>query len=110
MACLCVSPRFRPTHDFGYVALDILDVIEEDSGVYTCRAVNSLGTDEFQLRLNCESNSKFLWINQILYSLLYANSYFYAHFQLHLPLKPVACPKTLDTWSTSIAVKRKWMK
>ena len=35
--------RFRTTHDFGYVALDILYAYAEDSGTYMCRAVNQLG-------------------------------------------------------------------
>ncbi len=35
--------RFRTTHDFGYVALDILYAYSEDSGTYMCRAVNALG-------------------------------------------------------------------
>ena len=35
--------RFRTTHDFGFVALDILGAYAEDSGTYMCRAVNKLG-------------------------------------------------------------------
>ncbi len=35
--------RFRTTHDFGYVALDILYAYSEDSGTYMCKAVNALG-------------------------------------------------------------------
>lgn len=35
--------RFRKTHDFGYVALDILYAFPEDSGEWTCVASNSLG-------------------------------------------------------------------
>lgn len=35
--------RFRTTHDFGFVALDILYAYAEDSGTYTCRAINKLG-------------------------------------------------------------------
>lgn len=35
--------RFRTTHDFGYVALDILYVYGEDTGTYMCKAVNKLG-------------------------------------------------------------------
>lgn len=35
--------RFRTTHDFGYVALDILYAYAEDSGTYMCKAVNRLG-------------------------------------------------------------------
>lgn len=30
-------------HDFGYVALNMKYVNPEDSGTYTCRAVNDLG-------------------------------------------------------------------
>jgi len=30
-------------HDFGYVALNMKYVNPEDSGTYTCRAVNELG-------------------------------------------------------------------
>lgn len=35
--------RFRTTHDFGYVALDILYAYGEDTGTYMCRATNKLG-------------------------------------------------------------------
>ncbi|RWS09309.1 titin-like isoform X1, partial [Dinothrombium tinctorium] len=35
--------RFNFIHDFGYVCLDIASVIEEDSGVYTVKAVNLKG-------------------------------------------------------------------
>lgn len=35
--------RFRTTHDFGYVALDILYAYPEDSGTYHCKAVNKVG-------------------------------------------------------------------
>lgn len=47
--------RFRPIHDFGYVALDIVDLIAEDSGTYTCRAVNLMGSDETTCNLECRS-------------------------------------------------------
>lgn len=50
-----IGHRFRPIHDFGYVALDIIDVIEEDTGTYTCRAVNLLGVDETNCHLTCRS-------------------------------------------------------
>lgn len=35
--------RYRTTHDFGYVALDILYTYAEDSGTYMCKATNKLG-------------------------------------------------------------------
>lgn len=31
-------------HDFGYVALDLKYVRPEDSGMYTCKATNELGS------------------------------------------------------------------
>lgn len=37
------SHRFRTTHDFGYVALDVLYVYGEDTGTYMCKATNLLG-------------------------------------------------------------------
>lgn len=52
-----IGHRFRPIHDFGYVALDIIDLIAEDSGVYTCRAVNLVGTDEVSCRLTCHETA-----------------------------------------------------
>lgn len=43
-------------HDFGYVALNMKYVYPEDSGTYTCRAVNDLGeaTTSSQLICQCE--------------------------------------------------------
>ncbi|MFH4979231.1 hypothetical protein AB6A40_005940, partial [Gnathostoma spinigerum] len=35
--------RFRTTHDFGYISLDILYAFPEDSGEWTCVAINELG-------------------------------------------------------------------
>jgi hypothetical protein len=52
---LTVGHRFRPIHDFGYVALIILDVINEDSGVYTARATNLIGSSECSAKLTCQS-------------------------------------------------------
>lgn len=55
-----IGHRFRPIHDFGYVALDIVDLIAEDSGVYTCRAVNLVGMDEVQCTLSCRGTTEIL--------------------------------------------------
>ena len=49
-----VGHRFRPIHDFGYVALDINGTIYEDTGVYTCRATNLVGTAEVHAKLLCK--------------------------------------------------------
>lgn len=55
-----IGHRFRPIHDFGYVALDIVDLIAEDSGIYTCRAVNLVGSDETQVSLKCRGTAQIL--------------------------------------------------
>lgn len=42
--CVCLAGhRFRTTHDFGYVALDVLYTYAEDSGNYLCKATNKVG-------------------------------------------------------------------
>ncbi|KAK0090259.1 hypothetical protein PV325_001954 [Microctonus aethiopoides] len=55
-----IGHRFRPIHDFGYVALDVIDLIAEDSGTYTCRAVNLVGSDEVSCLLSCYSTAQIL--------------------------------------------------
>ena len=40
---LKMGSRFRTAHDFGYVTLDVSSVIQEDSGVYMCKAINRAG-------------------------------------------------------------------
>ncbi|XP_014204704.1 titin [Copidosoma floridanum] len=55
-----IGHRFRPIHDFGYVALDVIDLIAEDSGVYTVRAVNLVGSDEVSCKLSCRSTAQIL--------------------------------------------------
>lgn len=59
-----VGHRFRPIHDFGYVALDIIGLISEDSGVYTCRAVNAVGSDEVHANLSCKSSKQIVQESQ----------------------------------------------
>nr|XP_036671085.1 titin isoform X4 [Drosophila suzukii] len=61
---ITVGHRFRPIHDFGYVALDIVHLIAEDSGVYTCRAVNLIGSDETQVELQCRSGEQIVTVTQ----------------------------------------------
>ena len=46
--------RFRPVNDFGFVALDILDLIPEDKGVYKCIATNKYGQDSTQIEINVQ--------------------------------------------------------
>lgn len=42
--CLALGSRFRTYYDFGYVALDIIHAVASDSGEYTVRATNHLGS------------------------------------------------------------------
>ncbi|KAG0723055.1 Titin [Chionoecetes opilio] len=48
---LAASSRATVTWRFGFVALDLLNVITNDAGVYTCRATNVKGQDETQASL-----------------------------------------------------------
>lgn len=38
-----IGSRFHVTNDFGFVTLDISSTVAEDSGVYTCKAINRAG-------------------------------------------------------------------
>lgn len=40
---LSAGSRFKPLYNFGFAALDVLQLVKEDSGVYTCRAKNNWG-------------------------------------------------------------------
>lgn len=40
---LCAGSRINTVSDFGYVVLEINDLFDRDSGVYTCRATNKYG-------------------------------------------------------------------
>lgn len=35
--------KIRPQYDFDFVALDLLSIYPEDSGIYTCHARNAYG-------------------------------------------------------------------
>lgn len=48
-------------HDFGYVALNMKYVNPEDSGTYTCRAVNDLGEAVTAATLYVQCKYKFLY-------------------------------------------------
>ena len=50
-----IGHRFRPIHDFGYVAMDIVGLISEDTGTYTIRATNNVGSCEAVATLRCQS-------------------------------------------------------
>ncbi|KAG8239895.1 hypothetical protein J437_LFUL019488 [Ladona fulva] len=48
--------RFRTTHDFGYVALDILYTYAEDSGTYMAKATNKLGEAVNTCTIKCSGH------------------------------------------------------
>jgi titin len=52
--------RFRTTYDFGFVALDILYAYAEDSGTYTCHAVNMIGETSTSCSLNVSAKAGLL--------------------------------------------------
>lgn len=57
---LKVGSRFQTFHDFGFVSLNILQCISEDSGIYTCRITNALGYAEVSASLRCVASSTLL--------------------------------------------------
>lgn len=50
-----LANRIQTYHDFGYVALDILDVRADDAGVYTVVARNSVGEEQLSGHMAVES-------------------------------------------------------
>lgn len=57
--------RFKTTHDFGFVALDILYVHPEDSGEYIARAVNQVGEDVTRAIIRCRARQKIIYNPQL---------------------------------------------
>ncbi len=55
---LAASARIQTHHDFGYVALDIMDVKREDSGSYKLIASNALGRQEASIDLKVEAHAQ----------------------------------------------------
>ncbi|VDL71694.1 unnamed protein product [Nippostrongylus brasiliensis] len=51
--------RFRTFYDFGFVSLDILGVYAQDSGEYTCKAENALGSVETKTKINCRQENDY---------------------------------------------------
>jgi hypothetical protein len=52
--------RFRTTYDFGFASLDVLSALPEDSGEYTCRAINKLGRAESSVKLGVQSRASII--------------------------------------------------
>lgn len=57
--------RFKTTHDFGFVALDILYCYAEDSGEYIAQAVNDLGSDTTKSTLECQGKPRLDYRTQL---------------------------------------------
>ena len=51
--------RWRTSYDFGFAALDILGSYPEDSGRYTLKAINVLGSSEshIDVKVTCKYSS-----------------------------------------------------
>lgn len=47
--------KYKTTYDFGFVALDMTHSYSEDSGIYTCKAINSKGSATTSGSLRCTS-------------------------------------------------------
>ena len=62
---LAQGHRFRITHEFGYVALDILYTYPEDEGEYVCKAINELGEDITKCKLMCKELPAIQLENQV---------------------------------------------
>ena len=62
---LASGHRFRITHEFGYVALDILYTYPEDEGEYVCKAINELGEDITKCKLLCKELPAIQLENQV---------------------------------------------
>lgn len=54
--------RIQVYHDFGYVALDILSVRDDDAGVYTVVARNALGEAQAQATMIVESKFFYFFV------------------------------------------------
>ena len=52
-----IGSRYHVNHDFGFVTLDIMKVIPEDSGVYTCKAINRAGEAVSSISLKVKARS-----------------------------------------------------
>ena len=52
--------RFKLSSDFGFVTLDLIDVYERDSGIYTCKAYNKRGEAFTSSTIYCSSKENLI--------------------------------------------------
>lgn len=57
---LKLGSRFKVTHDFGFVTLDIMSTVPNDSGVYMCKAINKAGEAVSSISMKVKSRSNIL--------------------------------------------------
>uniref|UniRef100_A0A915K9H6 Ig-like domain-containing protein n=1 Tax=Romanomermis culicivorax TaxID=13658 RepID=A0A915K9H6_ROMCU len=57
--------RFILTNDFGFCILDILSLIPEDNGIYTCIAKNRLGSDATSVQIDCSPKAPLILEPQV---------------------------------------------
>lgn len=57
---LKLGSRFKVTHDFGFVTLDIMSTVPNDSGVYMCKAINKAGEAVSSISMKVKSKSNIM--------------------------------------------------
>ncbi|CAB3397921.1 unnamed protein product [Caenorhabditis bovis] len=57
--------RFKSTHDFGFVSLDVLYALPDDTGEYTCVATNKYGQSMISAKLACQGTSNVITDSQM---------------------------------------------
>ncbi|VDN06754.1 unnamed protein product [Thelazia callipaeda] len=62
---LKTGSRVKTIHDFGFVVLEISPTYPEDSGEYTCRAMNKIGEAVTSTQLTCEPRQSIITKSQL---------------------------------------------
>ncbi|KAK6023755.1 immunoglobulin I-set domain protein, partial [Ostertagia ostertagi] len=65
--------RFRSTIDFGFVCLDLLYALPDDTGEYTCVATNKYGQAMLTAKLACQGGSHVITESQMPQGMLVHN-------------------------------------
>lgn len=62
---LISGSRIKTLNEFGYVVLEISPVYPEDSGEYTCKAINRVGEAITSTRLDCAAKEGIIRQSQL---------------------------------------------